>query len=107
MNAESLIPVVTSMGGGFFIGVLLGYFMKKVVKILMFIMGGIVGLMLYFQQQQIILVNFEKLEGSMTFFLNSAASSFDSITQIGDAPSLGIPLVGGLSAGLAIGFIKG
>jgi uncharacterized membrane protein (Fun14 family) len=88
-------------------GLTLGYFVKKIIKIIIFLAGGIVGLLLYLQQQQIILVNFENLEASITFILNSAASSFDSITQIGDTASLGIPLVGGLSAGLAIGFMKG
>jgi uncharacterized membrane protein (Fun14 family) len=50
MNAESLIPTITSMGAGFFIGLVLGYFVKKIVKILMFVAGGIVGLLLYLQQ---------------------------------------------------------
>jgi uncharacterized membrane protein (Fun14 family) len=54
MNIESLIPTITLMGGGFFIGIVLGYFVKKIIKILMFVAGGIVGLLLYLQQQQII-----------------------------------------------------
>jgi uncharacterized membrane protein (Fun14 family) len=107
MNLESLIPTATSVGGGFFVGIMLGYFVKKIIKILIFASGGIAALLLYLQQQQIISVNIEKLENSSFFILNSAASSFDSITQIGGAPSLGIPLAGGLSAGLAIGFVKG
>jgi len=45
MLTESLIPTTTSIAGGFFIDVLLGYFAKKVIKILMFIAGGIVGLL--------------------------------------------------------------
>ena len=107
MNAESLIPTVTSIGGGFFIGVMLGYFVKKVIKILMFVVGGLVGLLLYLQQQQVISVNIEKLQDSFTLILNSMFSSFHNITQVGDSISLGIPLTGGLSAGLAIGLMKG
>ena len=107
MNAESLIPTITSVGGGFFTGLLLGYFVKKVIKILMFISGGILGLLLYLQQQQIISVNIQKLEDSSTFILTSIVSSFDKMTQFGDISSLGIPLAGGLSTGLAIGLIKG
>jgi uncharacterized membrane protein (Fun14 family) len=41
MNAENLIPSITSMGGGFFIGVMLGYFVKKIIKVFMFVIGGI------------------------------------------------------------------
>ena len=107
MNAESLIPTITSIGGGFFIGIILGYFLKKIIKILMFVTGGIVALLLYLQQQQVISVDVEKMEASSTFIFNSVASSFDKITQTGDMATLGIPLAGGLSAGLAIGFVKG
>jgi uncharacterized membrane protein (Fun14 family) len=49
MNVENLIPTATSIGGGLFIGILLGYFVRKVIKILIFISGGIVGLLLYLQ----------------------------------------------------------
>jgi uncharacterized membrane protein (Fun14 family) len=107
MNVQNLIPIATSVGGGFFVGVLLGYFVKKIIKILMFVLGGIVGLLLYLQEQQIISVNIEKLEGSLTFILTLVASSFDNMTQIGDTTSLGFPLAGGLSAGFGIGLIKG
>jgi len=107
MNSESLVPVLTSMGGGFFVGMMLGYFIKKIIKILMFVTGGIVGLLLYLQQQEVISVHVENLEASSIFILNSVASSFDKTTQIGDTNFLGVPLVGGLSAGIAIGIIKG
>lgn len=107
MSVESLIPTATSIGGGLFIGFVLGYFVKKIFKILMFVTGGIVALLLCLQQQQIISVNMERLEESSTFIFASAVSSFDNITQIGDGASLGIPLTEGLSAGIAIGFMKG
>ena len=63
MIIESLIPTAASIGGGFFTGLLLGYFVKKVIKILMFVAGGIVGLLLYLQQQQVISLNIQRLEG--------------------------------------------
>jgi uncharacterized membrane protein (Fun14 family) len=107
MNAESLIPTITSIGGGFFMGIILGYFLKKIIKILMFLAGGIVALLLYIQQQEVISVDVDKMEASSTLIFNSVASSFDKMTQIGDTTSLGVPLIGGISAGLAIGFVKG
>ena len=73
----------------------------------MFVAGGIVALLAYLQQQQIISLNFEKLEESLTLILNSAFSSFDNITQTGDSSTLGFPLAGSLAAGFAIGLIKG
>ena len=106
-NSDSLVPFLISMGGGFFVGMILGYFTKKIIKILMFVAGGVAVLLLYLQQQQIISVSTEKLEDSLTFNFTSLVSLFDNITQIGDTTSLGIPLVGSLSAGFAIGLIKG
>lgn len=44
---------------------------------------------------------------SSTFIFTSFGSAFDNITQIGDGASLGIPLIGGLSAGLALGLMRG
>jgi len=107
MNIENLIPTVTSVSGGFFIGITLGYFLIKIIKILMFVAGGIVALLLYLQQQQVISVDVYKMEASSTFIFNSLASSFDKMTQTSDLTTLGFPLAGGLSAGLAIGFMKG
>ena len=72
----------------------------------MFVTGGIVALLLYLHQQQVISVDVEKIEASSTFVFNSVVSSFDKMTQIGDMSTLGIPLAGRLSAGLAIGFVK-
>ena len=106
MNVEDLIPVTTSVGGGFFIGVVLGYFVKKIVKILMFVTGGIVGLLLYLQQQQIISVNMEKLETSSTAILTSFASTFDKMTQVGDFTSIGIPLTASIAAGFTVALAK-
>lgn len=105
--SEIIVPIITSIGGGFVSGILVGYFLKKIIKITIFVVGGIVGLLMYLQQEQIILLNVDKLEHSSTFILNSVASSFDKMTQIGDTTSLGIPLAVGLSAGLAIGLMKG
>jgi len=96
-----------SIGGGFISGILIGYFLKKLIKILLFAVGGIVALLLYLQQQELITVDIKKLEGSFTFILNSVISTFDKTAQIGDTTSLAVPLVGGLSAGFAIGLAKG
>ena len=106
MNIENFIPIATSVGGGFFIGLVLGYFVKKIVKILMFVTGGIVGLLLYLQQQQVISVNMEKLETSYTAILTSLASSFDKITQVGDFTSIGIPLTASIAAGFTVALAK-
>lgn len=104
---EDILPAMTSIGGSFFLGAMIGYFAKKIIKILIFVAGGIAAILLYLQQQQIISINLDKLEEVSTFIFISILSSFNNVTQIGDTPFLGIPMAGGLSAGLVIGFMKG
>jgi uncharacterized membrane protein (Fun14 family) len=106
MISEGLIPTVTSIGGGFLIGILLGYFVKKLFKIVMFVAGGIVGLLLYLQQQQIISVNIERIEGSITLALTTLSSSLDKLTQTGDISSLGIPLTASMTAGFTLALAR-
>jgi len=106
VTVENIIPAATSIGGGFFIGVLLGYFVKKIIKIIVFISGGIVGLLLYLQYQQIISVNIDRLQDSSTFTLASIVSSIDTMGQIGNVSSLGIPLTASLTAGFTVGFMR-
>ena len=107
MSLENLFPTITSVGGSFVAGIMLGYFIKKIIKILVFVVGGIAGLLLYLQQQQLISVNLDKLEAASTFFVTTFGVSFDNVTHMSGTTSLGIPLAGGLSAGFAIGFVKG
>jgi uncharacterized membrane protein (Fun14 family) len=102
----NLIPTTASIAGGFFIGILLGYFAKKVIRILMFVAGGIVGLLLYLQQQQIISVDQGRLEGSLTLVLTNLFSSFDKMTQVGDLTSIGIPLTASIAAGFTVALVK-
>jgi len=106
MIIETLIPTAASIGGGFFTGLLLGYFLKKIIKILMFIVGGIVGLLLYLQQQQVISLNIARLEGSSTFILTTLSSSFEKMTEIGDMSSLGIPLAASIAAGFTLALAR-
>lgn len=106
MGPDNLALLSTTIGGGFFIGIMLGYFVKKVIKVLMFVAGGIVGLLLYLQQQQILSVNIERLEGSSTFILTTLSSSFDKMTQIGDISSLAIPLTASIAAGFTVALAK-
>ncbi|HZO11411.1 MAG TPA: FUN14 domain-containing protein [Nitrososphaeraceae archaeon] len=107
MIIETLIQIATSVGGGFLIGILLGYFVKKLLKILLFVAGGIVGLLIFLQQQEIISVNQERLEGSSTFILTTLSSSFDKITQSEDISSLGIPLIASMTVGFTLALVKG
>jgi uncharacterized membrane protein (Fun14 family) len=106
MIIESLVPTITSIGGGFLVGIVVGYFVKKLLKILIFLAGGIVGLLLFLHLQKIISVDQKRLEASLTLFLTTLSPSFENITQTGDISSLGIPLTASMTAGFTLALAK-
>ena len=75
MNSiESLGPTAATMGGGFFIGILIGYALKKVIKLVAVIFGLFLAGLAYLQSQQIANINWNKLqqvsEGTITTLSN-------------------------------------
>src|SRR5215217_7469012 len=120
MSIESFAPTAATMGGGFFMGVLIGYALKKVMKIAAVIVGLFLAGLAYLQHQQIATINWNKLqtvsEGTITTIStaivqipgfgdssNAAAVTASSLTMT----SFGIPLTGSMSAGFTLGFIRG
>jgi uncharacterized membrane protein (Fun14 family) len=121
---ESFVPAAATLGGGFFVGALIGYALKKVIKLVAVIAGLFLAGLAYLQSQQIASINWNKLqtvsEGALTILANlmtqipgfSSSSSIDNSHTAATASSLamtsfGIPLTGSMSAGFTIGFIKG
>ena len=123
MSVESLGPTAATMGGGFFVGVLIGYALKKMIKILAVIVGLFLAGLAYLQSQQIANINWNKLEtvseGTITTLSNAVTQISGISGVIGDGhtaavtassfamTSFGIPLTGSMSAGFTLGFIKG
>jgi uncharacterized membrane protein (Fun14 family) len=121
---ESLGPAAATLGGGFFVGVLIGYALKKAIKIIAVIFGLFLAGLAYLQYHHIANINWNKLqqvsEGALTTVAHlamqipgiSSGSSIDGHAAAATAFSLamtifGIPLTGSMSAGFTIGFMKG
>jgi uncharacterized membrane protein (Fun14 family) len=52
MNSiESFGPTAATLGGGFFVGILIGYALKKVIKIVAIIVGLFLAGLAYLQSQ--------------------------------------------------------
>ena len=62
MSIESLGPTAAAMGGGFFVGVLIGYALKKVIKLVAVIVGLFLAGLAYLQYHQIANINWNKLQ---------------------------------------------
>jgi uncharacterized membrane protein (Fun14 family) len=118
---ESFGSTAATMGGGFFAGILIGYALKKVIKIVAIIAGLFLAGLAYLQYNQIANINWNKLqqvsEHTITTLSNAIIIQIQSISGDGHAAaatasslamtSFGIPLTGSMSAGFTIGFMKG
>ena len=107
--------LATSVGIGGFLGFLMGYAIKKILKIIIIVAGLLVGILYYLQYNGLITLDWSKLEAALGSAM-SDVSGLDLSTpflpgisdQIMNAISnSGIPLTGGFAAGFAFGFSKG
>ena len=57
VNTDTLTSMSASIGGGFFGGLLIGYALKKVIKMLAVVVGLFLAGLAYLQYQQIASIN--------------------------------------------------
>jgi uncharacterized membrane protein (Fun14 family) len=122
MSLNDFSSIAATMGGGFFVGILIGYALKKIIKIVAIIVGLFLAGLAYLQYHQIANINWNKLqtvsEDAITTLSNAiiiqipGISTSDGHAAAATASSLamtsfGIPLTGSISAGFTIGFMKG
>jgi uncharacterized membrane protein (Fun14 family) len=115
---ESFGPTAATLGSGFFVGVLIGYALKKAIKLVAVTVGLFLAGLAYLQYNQKAIINWNKLqtisEGAITTFSNAIMQIQSSSDGHGAATasslamtSFGIPFTGSMSAGFTIGFMKG
>jgi uncharacterized membrane protein (Fun14 family) len=108
MSVDSINSIAATIGGGFFGGLLFGYALKKIVKLITVIVGLFLAGLAYLQYQQMVSVNWDKIEGTISIITNATTYTFNDYSiEMLAMTNLGIPLTGGMSAGFAIGFMKG
>ena len=109
MSADIVAPATAIVGGGFFGGLLLGYAIKKVVKLIAVIVGLFIAGLAYLQYQQIAAFDWNRIEVLASAALGNLTTQITSSQEaIALAMSnFGIPLTGSMSAGFAVGFMKG
>jgi uncharacterized membrane protein (Fun14 family) len=108
LSPDVITTTAATLGGGFFGGLLIGYALKKIVKLIAVIVGLFIAGLAYVQYHQIASFNWNKIEGTITLLANTTANTFNdkSIETLG-LTNFGIPLTSGMSAGFAIGFLRG
>jgi uncharacterized membrane protein (Fun14 family) len=109
LTADSLVSASAAIGGSFFGGLLLGYALKKAVKLIAVVIGLFIAGLAYLQYQQIVYFDWDKIERMVTTTFGNITSQIFNNQDISSfaLPNLGIPLTSGMSAGFAVGFMKG
>ena len=114
MNIDNISSFGATIGGGFFVGILIGYALKKVVKIVAIVVGLFFAGLAYLQYQQIVAINWNKIPQISHNVVTTLANATTQIPGFNSGHSadiaisnFGIPLTGSMSVGFTIGFIRG
>jgi uncharacterized membrane protein (Fun14 family) len=95
MVVDNISYIGAVVSGGFFGGLLLGYAIEKVVKLIAVVVGLFLAGLGY---QQIASVNWDKVEGTISTIANATINTFNDYNiETLAMTNLGIPLTGGVS----------
>ena len=111
--ATDLAPFAGTVGGGFLIGFITGYAIKKVIKLAAVIVGLFIAALAYLEYQRILNVDWERVQAfsqnGITWVVNALtdiSSNLDT-THSGTLSNIGVPLVSSVSAGFVLGLARG
>ena len=113
MTAPDVMPLVSTVGGGFFVGTLIGYAVKKVLKFVAVIAGLFVAGLVYLQYQHVIIIDWTKLQGiSQIGFTELSNTLINNTSAIGSAHEVVtlsnfVPLSSSASPGFMLGLVRG
>ena len=101
--SEFLSPLVYQLGTGGVLGFVVGYAIKKMIKIVIVVMGAFAALLIYLEYKGIINVNYDKfasLVGSASGLSGKASQWLLPIVAH-------LPFAGSFAVGAALGFKMG
>jgi uncharacterized membrane protein (Fun14 family) len=134
---SNIMPLASTIGFGGIVGFLVGFALKRIMKILAVIAGVFFAALLYLESQHIVNVNWDKLQTISNSVLSTitAAAATNATSTIGGSgmgaiqsilgnnstaaaathilpitstmANLGIPLTGSTAMGFTIGLLKG
>ena len=111
--AADLAPFAGTVGGGFIIGLITGYAIKKVIKLAAVVVGLFFAALAYLEYQRNLNVDWHKVQAISQNGIDWVA---DALTHVSttmnsshtDALSnIGIPLASSVSAGFVLGMVRG
>ena len=84
MIIDSLGIFVVTVDSGGTAGFLIGYFLRKLLKLVLFARGGVLSFLLYLQYQGLITMNMDKIQNIADKFVTTIPKSISVISQIED-----------------------
>jgi len=111
--ATDLAPLAGTVGGGFLIGFITAYAIKKVIKLAAVIIGLFFAALAYLQYQRILNVDWHKVQAISQNGIDRVADAITHVSSTigashtGTLSNIGIPLVSSVSAGFAVGLVRG
>ncbi len=107
-----LAAIGTSIGFGGIAGFLIGYAIKKVMKLMLLIVGLFVAALGYLSYQNIIAINWDKLAGKTSEITAGIGDTANQVTGAANditstLVNFGIPLTGSFIPAFVFGFMKG
>jgi uncharacterized membrane protein (Fun14 family) len=109
LSSDIIASISATVGGGFFGGLLFGYAIKKVIKIIAVVAGLFIAGLAYLQYQQIASIDWNRIEAMAGAALGNVTTHIPNNQELATLAmsNFGIPLSGSMSAGFAVGFMKG
>ena|SRR5437773_9410152 len=116
MNVADYAPFLGTIGGGFFLGALAGYAIKKVMKIAAVIVGLFIAALAYLEYQGILHVDWIRVQTVSQSGITWVSDALMHISKNIGAPHTAtpgfeisniIPLTSSVSAGFMLGVLRG
>ena len=107
MDIQNIGTIGTSIVSGTLIGILIGYAIKKILKIGLIILGSFFGGVAYLQSQGLLNVNWGNIEAVSNQAITTVSNAITEDSANSVIANLGLPLTGSMAVGFAIGFMKG
>jgi uncharacterized membrane protein (Fun14 family) len=111
ITTADIAPFAGTVGGGFFLGFLAGFAIKKVIRLAAIIVGLFIAALAYLEYQRIVSVDWNRIQvvsqNGFVWVTNTIAHVSNTIGASHSISHIGIPLASSASAGMVLGLARG
>jgi uncharacterized membrane protein (Fun14 family) len=111
ITTADIAPFAGTVGGGFFLGFIAGYAIKKVIRLAAIIVGLFIAALGYLEYQRIVSVDWNRIQvvsqNGFVWVTNTIAHISNTIGTSHSISHIGIPLASSASAGMVLGLARG